>query len=202
MFLIRYYDPGHAVGGAGYFPSSYFAPTYFAAWGGGMGGVIAPAVPETRILQLSPAPSGVDYPPLGLGHFETTRDASPSWSRPLVDARPRKWIWEGYPWTYTPFREQCEILSTLLYVRRRSPEYPSDDRLIEIWEDGTGAGGFGEMLPGHEGEAPDTETGSNLNWITVRGINLVLSPAKGGGRTRYERAVFEFRIEDAGYTQF
>lgn len=202
MFLIRYYDQGQATGGAGYFPSRYFAPGYFSAWGGGTGGVVSPAVPETKILTLSPAPSSVDYPAGRATTFEATAKAVPSWSRLLRDARPRKWVWEGYPATYAPFTEQWEILASLLYPRRRAAGYAEADRLIEVWEDGTGAGGLGEMLAGHEGEAPDTATGSNLKWTTIRVVNTYRSVANGGGRTRYDQAVFEFRIEDGAYTSF
>src|SRR5262245_24129655 len=88
---------------------------------------------------LAIAPSDVDYPETRAFKALTSQDGRIVIQRPLMDERPRKWIWRGYGPSHSAFATQWSLLETLEQRRRLEARLPP---IIEIYENVSGVGGF------------------------------------------------------------
>lgn len=91
-------------------------------------------------------PSNVDYPAGDDIRVLTTLDGAAVVQRPLLDSRPRRWIWRNLPMRDSEYSAQWDLLRTFGYKYRLSSGlYP----FVGVWEDETGAGGLDRMDGGN-----------------------------------------------------
>lgn len=152
------------------------------------------------ILRLAPNPTSVDYPAGPEFTEKLTPDGASVFFRPRYDVRPRRWIWADYTARVGAYEAQWARLAALDLETRLEAGFTRDSAPIEVWEDDSGEGGFNSLLPGHEGEAPDAGTGSNLKWTPVLVSNVYRTAAGGGGGPRWKESVFEFRPCDPSFS--
>lgn len=144
---------------------------------------------------LSPGPTAVDYPPRRLFVEKEVQDGGSILQRPIWDSRPRRWIWKGYHPRIPVYERQWAELErhdTLSRLRRGEPA------TVQIWEDESTVGGFGKTT---DGLAPNMVSHTNLQWTTVRFVQVSRDPRDNGGLVVYEESVVEFRIA-GDYTDF
>ena len=145
------------------------------------------ALGNTTELALNPSPTDVDYPDASLLKTLTTQDGSVIVQRPLRDARPRKWIWNGYGQPDADYVSQWTVLKACEYrARLRAGLTPTT---IEIWEDTTGTGGFDRL-----------DTLGGKVWTRVKLLQVTRKPS-GPGPLRYESSV-TFYVQDESYDLF
>jgi hypothetical protein len=136
---------------------------------------------------LSPAPTEVEYPDGRAQTVHVTQDGAVVVQRPLRDARVRRWLWKGYAPTHAPYAALWTLLKGLDHRTRLEAGLPGT---VEVWEDMSGVGGFGEM------------DGANKRWTTVRVANVFRVPRSGGGPVRYDLSTVEFYVEDPAFGAF
>jgi len=158
------------------------------------GGLAWPADMNTllgsgAVVELTPGPTTVDYPgPLQTRH--ETLAGSVVVQQPLVDNRPRSWIWSGYPerhptyqalWnTIQPLRSRYRAMSgdTFVYVFLMEDE-TKQLRTVSV---------VGDVV---------TEV---YPWLKVRVLEVSRKMrASGGSMPVYEETRLTFTIEDVAY---
>lgn len=73
---------------------------------------VDPRVTPGFEVQLSPAPTVVDYPRTRNGDAIETPDGKVIIQQPTLDARTRRWIWRGFPGMLTAYEKQYQRLQT------------------------------------------------------------------------------------------
>jgi hypothetical protein len=141
----------------------------------------------TKEITLDPPPTEVDYPEAQLYKVRTTQDGAVVVQRPRRDGRPRRWVWSNYPPTHAAYEAQWRLLESLTYRARMRAGLPG---WVEVWEDGTGAGGFRRYDPM-----------GNPVFTRVKLLQAHREP-KGSGSLRYGQSFVEFHIEDETYEAF
>lgn len=149
------------------------------------------------VLQLSPAPTDIDYPEERLFVTHNSRDSGVVVQRSVRDNRPRRWTWVNYRPNIATYETQWETIKSLDAKTRLTAGYA--DPYVEIWEDETGEGGFGLLT---SGTAPNFTTYANLKWTTVSFLQVHRSVRKGGGPVVFEDSYIEFVIYDDNYNTF
>lgn len=145
------------------------------------------------VLQVRPAPGRVSYPE---GDDITVRPSLVV-QRPDQDTRPRKWIWEGYRDSIPRYKNLWDTLHTLKVKLRWAAGYT--DPRVQIWENVTEEGGFGETT---DGLTPDLVTYTNLKWTWVRITQVHRKTRPAGGPITYDTSTVEFYIDDENWTDF
>ena len=144
------------------------------------------ALGATTERALEPAPTAIDYPEASLYKVLPTQDGSIVVQRPLHDACPRKWIWNGFGQPDASFVSQWTVVKACEYrARIRAALSPT----IEIWEDSTGAGGFDRL----------DALGAKV-WTKVKLLQVTRKPS-GPGPLRFESSV-TFYVSDPDYDQY
>lgn len=145
--------------------------------------------PTTDIV-VRPHPSSVEYPERRLFSREETPDGATIIQRPLIDTRPRKWIWENYRSNIPGYEALWQQLLTTDYrYRLQNGLYP----YVEIWEDETGAGGFERY----------EEDGVTKLFTRVKVVQITRNEVRAGGNYPvFENSVFEFHPSDSSYSEF
>lgn len=155
-------------------------------------------------LQLAPRPTEVDYPPYRIAEPQTTSDGAVVVQRPIQDSRPRKLIWRGYFPTIAAYESQW---TTLLSLDARQRDIDGENPIIQFWEDETaGSGGFDKLT---DAGPADTATflgtpsnPSNLDWTSVKILQVTRTPRKSGGILRYDSSEVMFVIADPSWENF
>lgn len=138
-------------------------------------------------LIMIPQPTGVDYPVRRNVANRVTPDGAVVTQRPLRDDRTRKWFWNRMRDTVPGYSALWAALLALEYRTRLEANKPAS---VEIFEDITAAGGFGNVT-----------SGPTPVWTKVRIVQVSRDMATGGGSV-YEQSSIEFIIDDLNYTGF
>lgn len=141
-------------------------------------------------VQLSPAPSKVEYPPPAQTRLPTIAGTTIV-QRPTVDNRPRAWVWEGYPGWFQRYQDLWVVLEPLHaryrlvagdvtpYVYLRENETKMLRRIV---------------VSGH------TVTPS-YDWFRCRIVGVERRMREGGatGLVVYDQTRLEFVVDDVNY---
>lgn len=150
------------------------------------------------VLSLTPTPTEVEYPPKREYNTLTTQDHAVVIQRPIKDDRVRRWTWKNYPPTLNSYASLWTTLKTL-EARARVLGSPSKNPIIQIWENVTDEGGFGDTT---NGAAPDLSGYTNIKWTQVKFLQVHRVTRKGTGYVRYDDSYIEFVIADAAWESF
>ena len=150
------------------------------------------------VMVLNPGPTEVEYPPTREFNKRVTQDHAVVIQRPIKDSRERKWIWKGYRPTMAVYENQWQALLTL-EARARQLDTPTKNPIIQIWEDESDEGGFGETT---NGAAPDLVGYTNIQWTQVKFLQVHRTTRKGGGPVIYDDSFIEFVIADPAWESF
>lgn len=142
---------------------------------------------DTIEIPLIPSPTEVDYPPSRDFEARKTQDEALVIQRPLVDSRPRKWIWRGYPPRIISYETQWQLLKTLDCKERHANGLSP---IVGVWEDVVTDSGFGR------------KDGSSRLYTKVKFILVDRTPKPGGGLIAYDTSMVEFQISDPTFTSF
>lgn len=138
-------------------------------------------------ITLLPGPTGVEYPPRRNYTSRMGPDGNVVVQRPMRDDRVRKWFWSRYRDNVAGYSSMWPLLETLEYRTRLEANKPPH---VEIWEDVTLAGGFG-----------NTTAGPVPVWTKVKFLQVHRVMAAGTVRV-YDESFIEFIVEDPAYTGF
>lgn len=151
---------------------------------------------EQVVLQVKPKPTEVAYPDRRLFSQEDTKDGVVVIQRPRKDARPREWVWTGYPPRNVQYNNLWAVLESLEVKSRLDAEL---DPEIEIWENDSGTGGFGET---DDNEDPDFIDYSNIVFVKVKFIQVTRTNKGGGGPAAFTSSRVVFVITDPDWSNF
>lgn len=143
--------------------------------------------PNMQEETLSPGPTDVEYPDFREVNVRRTQDSAAIIQRPLIDTRPRKWIWKRYRQAAPNYETQYDLLRSL---EARQRHLDSKDPNVFIWEDESDEGGFGEM------------SGPDEVWTQVKFIQVHRRSQSGGGVVVYDDSWIEFVITDPTWESF
>lgn len=149
------------------------------------------------VVALVPRPTSVDYPDVRLFRTKTSKDGATIVQRPMRDSRVRKWIWEKYKKKVPNYDVQWTLLETFDCQSRWEAGFA--DTRIEIWENDSDSGGFGDTT---DGAVADTVTYINLKWIKVQFLQVTRHVRPGGGEVVYDQSTVEFVVDDDNYFTF
>jgi hypothetical protein len=138
-------------------------------------------------LTLVPMPTAKEYPVRRDMVTKTSPDGNVIVQRPMRDARPRRWIWLRYSDRVPGYTALWAALEALEYRTRLQASKPPT---VEIFEDVTKEGGFGNLIGG-----------TTKVWTKVRFLQVTRSMASGGGSV-YDESFIEFVIDDPAYGGF
>jgi hypothetical protein len=137
-------------------------------------------------VDLTPKPSAVEYPESSPHTAIPTVDGATVIQRPLVDTRVRRWLWYNYPRSHQEFASLWSLLESL-ETRTRFDQGLTP--WVYVWEDLSGTGRFDRKVAGDE------------IFSRVRVVRVERTARPGGGPVIYDRAAFEFRVEDAYFNR-
>lgn len=151
------------------------------------------------VAQIRPGFGGVDYPGNRLFERKSSRDHAVIVQRPMLDDRPRRWIWTAYRESMPLYRILWDLLSSLEIKNRLEAGYT--DPRVQIWEDETASGGFGHTT---DGNPPDLVAYTNLRWTWVKFLQVdrTVRDAKSGALLTFDETFVEFVISDPDYKFF
>lgn len=163
------------------------------------------------VEQLSPNPTEVDYPPTREYNARITQDHAVVIQRPIKDSRTRRWIWRNYRSNIATYETQWTNLKSM-EARARALSDPepvapfttyadslTKNPLIQIWENITDEGGFGETT---DDLAPDLVSYTNIQWTQVKFLQVHRTTRKGTGYVVYDESFIEFVIADPAWESF
>jgi len=142
---------------------------------------------------LSPAPTYVEYPDRFDHTIKDSQDGNPVIQAPLVDNRPRRWIWTRYRPDTRQYSTTFDKLWNL-HWKLRLEATPAKSEWVYLKEDVTG------NLDKRVWNAGQWE--HQNDFVRVKVVDVTQNVAREGGTVKYDETVLEFLIDDSAWTNF